>query len=181
MQKCLRRKGRRRRPGKGVRRWRFLDAWRKSHHHHHHRGEAEGKCTVCGAPHLIPNLDFVKNSVTSERASERASERCFLQVWLCLLWRWWNRGRGEGRNLAESLSLSWCNRRVCFSGIIIVLRLCVLMRSFVCCCYLHTVTGFFFCFPPFGLLSKLLDKQASTWKHGRAECVQRNISWRGYV
>ncbi len=122
--------------------------WRlaKKSHHHHHRGEAEGKCTARGAPHLIPNLAFVKNSVTSERASERALLPSGMAVFIMTMMKLRKRRREEFSRASLSL-FSWCSRRVCFSGIIIILRLCVLMLLFVCCCCLHTVTGFIFCSP----------------------------------
>ncbi len=75
-------------------------------HHHHHRAEAEGKCTACGAPHLIPNLDFVKNSVTSERASERALLPSGMAVLLMTMMKSRKRRRKESSRASLSLSLS---------------------------------------------------------------------------
>ncbi len=82
--------------------------WRlaKKSHHHHHRREAEGKCTARGAPHLIPNLAFVKNSVTSERASEHALLPSGMAVFIMTMMKSRKRRREEFSRASLSLSLS---------------------------------------------------------------------------
>jgi len=75
----------------------------KKSHHHHHRGEAEGKCTARGAPHLIPNLAFVKNSVTSERALLPSGMAVFIMTMMKS--RKWRREECSRASLSLSRSL----------------------------------------------------------------------------